>query len=281
MSKKKRETPSFGVPLIETHCHLDYLKAGSTQEIIADAEAVGVERIVTISVEPANLEAVRALAASNPQVWGTQGVHPHDARKFDDAAEAAIREGLGLDRIVAVGEIGLDYHYDHSPRDVQRRVFARQLELAIEHDLPVVVHTREADDDTRAILAEHGPALKRKGVIHSFTSGIELAQFCLAEGFCLGFNGIVTFRAADNVRAVVEATPVSQLVLETDSPFLTPVPYRGRENGPRYLPFVAEYIVELKELPPDELLTTVYRNSLGLFWPDELGAEASLAAAAV
>lgn len=279
MSRKQTPIPDLRWPLIETHCHLDYLKAAPSEELVTAAQAVGVERLVTIAVEPANLATVRDLAERYPAVWGTQGVHPHEASKFDDATADAIVAGLASPRIVAVGEIGLDYHYDHSPRPVQRAVFARQLAIACAHDRPIVVHTREADADTMAILAEHAPSLARKGVIHSFTSGPELAAFCLDLGFYLGFNGIVTFRTADNVRAIVAATPVERLLLETDSPFLTPVPYRGRENGPFFLPFVAEKVAEVKGLAPAELLPRVYESSLALFWPDEAAGQGQSAAA--
>ncbi|HAN28601.1 MAG TPA: TatD family deoxyribonuclease [Haliea salexigens] len=268
MSKsKRRDIPVFATPLIETHCHLDYLDAAELQHTLVRARQVGVERIVTIAVSAANLDNVLALTKAAPDIWGTQGIHPHEAEGFDSAVEARIRAHAGDPRIVAIGEIGLDYYYDHADRAVQRKVFAAQLALAVELDLPIVVHTREADEDTRAILAEYAPQLQRKGVIHSFTSGLPLAEFCLDAGFMLGFNGITTFNSADNVRAVVTATPLDQLVLETDAPYLTPVPYRGRPNAPFYLPFIAERIAEVLEIPVETLLQAAYRNSLALFFP--------------
>ncbi len=169
-------------------------------------------------------------------------------------------------RILAVGEIGLDYYYDHADRSVQRSVFEQQLQTAAELDLPVVIHTRDADADTRDILRNYSAALSRKGVIHSFTSSLALAEFCLAEGFMLGFNGITTFNRAENVRQVVAATPVEQLLLETDAPYLTPVPYRGRPNAPYYLPFIAETVAAIKELDVEDLLRQAYRNSVNLFF---------------
>jgi TatD DNase family protein len=149
---------------------------------------------------------------------------------------------------------------------VQRSVFEHQLQTAIELDLPVVIHTREADDDTRDILKNCSTSLTRKGVIHSFTSSLALAEFCLAEGFMLGFNGITTFNSADNVRQVVAATPMTQLLLETDAPYLTPVPYRGRPNAPYYLPFIAETLAAIKEVDIEELLQQAYCNSLDVFF---------------
>jgi len=133
-------------------------------------------------------------------------------------------------------------------------------------DLPVVIHTREADDDTRAVLANHAGMLRKKGVIHSFTSSLALAEYCLQEGFYLGFNGICTFKNADNVRSVIAATPPEKILLETDAPYLTPVPYRGRSNSPRYLPLVAEKVAEIKNLPVEELLHAARRNSKSLFF---------------
>ena len=132
--------------------------------------------------------------------------------------------------------------------------------------MPVVIHTRDADDDTRDILGNFSRDLARKGVIHSFTSGLPLAEYCLAEGFMLGFNGIATFNAADNVRAVVSATPLEQILLETDAPYLTPVPYRGRPNAPFYLPFIAERVAEVKDIPVETLLAQAYSNSLAVFF---------------
>lgn len=268
-SKQRRDIPRFATPIIETHCHLDYLDADALESTLSRSQEVGIERIITIAVSPGNLGTVRGLAADVAGVWGTQGIHPHEAETYDDSVEQEIREGLGEPRVVAVGEIGLDYYYDHADRRTQREVFARQLALAAELDLPVVIHTREADDDTRAILAEHATSLSRKGVIHSFTSSLALAEFCLGEGFCLGFNGIATFNRADNVREVVRATPVEQLLLETDAPYLTPVPYRGKPNAPFYLPFVAECIAGIKEMDVEALLLQARANSMALFFPGE------------
>ena len=267
MSKsKRREIPQFITPIIETHCHLDYLNADELAATLEKSAAVGIERIITIAVSPGNLDRVLELTRAADNIWGTQGIHPHEAASYDDLVEARLRAQATDKRILAIGEIGLDYHYDHADRSVQREVFARQLQLAADLDMPVVIHTREADDDMRDILREFSPLLRRKGVLHSFTSGLSLAEYCLAEGFMLGFNGIATFNSADNVRAVIEATPLQQILLETDAPYLTPVPYRGRPNAPFYLPLVAEKIAEVKQLDIETMLQQVYRNSMATFF---------------
>ena len=268
MSKKKRrEIPRFNTPIIETHCHLDYLKGDELLHTLEKSRDVGVEKIITIAVSPDNLETVRTLANSADFVWGTQGIHPHEAEHYTAEVESSVRGNLSADpRLLAVGEIGLDYYYDHADRATQRRVFEQQLQIAVDLALPVVIHTREADDDTRAILANFSGQLPRGGVIHSFTSSMALAQYCLAEGYMLGFNGISTFNRADNVREVIAATPLSQTLLETDAPYLTPVPYRGRPNASYYLPFIAEQVAKTMQLEVEELLVQVYRNSQALFF---------------
>lgn len=271
MSKKKRrDIPRFQTPIIETHCHLDYLERDELGAVLEAATAVGVERIITIAVSPGNLDGVLELTRLTDTIWGTQGVHPHEAEHFDAGVETILRERMADERILAVGEIGLDYYYDHADRAVQRTVFEQQLQVAADLDMPVVIHTRDADDDTRAILQNFSPKLRRKGVIHSFTSGLALAEYCLGEGFMLGFNGIATFNRADNVREAVAATPVEQLLLETDAPYLTPVPYRGKPNAPCYLPFIAECVAAVKQLEVEQLLRHAYTNSLSLFFPGEL-----------
>lgn len=263
---RRREIPRFETPIIETHCHLDYLKNQDVNEVLDNARRVGVDRFITISVSPENFDTVAVLADSHETVWATQGVHPHEADAFDFQVAQSLRRRCRGPKIVAVGEIGLDYHYEHSDRDSQRNAFEAQLDIAAELDLPVVIHTRDADQDTRDILANFTGQLRAGGVIHSFTSGMALAEYCLAEGFTLGFNGITTFKKADNVRAVVKATPLEQLVLETDAPYLTPEPYRGRPNEPCYLPFVGEQIASLKGIDVESLLQHARANSLRLFF---------------
>lgn len=267
MSKKsKRDIPVFEFPIIETHCHLDYLKQDALELTLEKSLAHNIEKIITIAVSPDNLQKVLTLTQEHDIIFGSQGVHPHDAKAFSEACFQEIKTNLNNEKILAVGEIGLDYYYEHSDRDIQKKVFEQQLQLAADMDYPIIVHTRDADEDTQAILKNFSSALKRKGVIHSFSSGLALAELCLAEGFHLGFNGMVTFKNADNVRAAVNLCPIEQLLLETDSPYLTPAPYRGIENSPYYLPFIAEKIAEVKTLALNDVLKQCYRNSNALFW---------------
>lgn len=250
---------------IETHCHLDYLKAEPLEEIRRKISEAGITKVITIGVDPQNLDKVKELAETYEEVYFTQGIHPHDSKDAGDAEFKKIADRCSMKKMVAVGEIGLDYHYDNSPRDIQRSYFEKQLQIAVDHDLPVVIHTRDAEEDTKAIIKNFASRLKRKGVVHSFTSSRELAEFVLGEDFYLGFNGIITFKKAENVQDVVRITPTNRILFETDSPFLTPVPHRGKENAPYYLPFIAAKIAELKNVDLENLKKEVVKNSLSCF----------------
>ena len=231
--------------IIETHCHLDYLKDHPLEEILEVAKSQGVEKFLTIAVEPDNFDTVYELSQKYPEVYFTQGIHPHDAK--------------------LVGEIGLDYHYDNSPRDIQKQVFKKQLEIAIKLTKPVVIHSRDADEDTISILKHYAPLMKRKGVIHSFTSGENLARTAMDLGFYLGFNGIITFKNAGNVRDIVTLAPIEKILVETDSPFLAPIPFRGRENSPKNIPHIIEKIAEIKGLDPEQVANITFKNAMDCF----------------
>lgn len=244
------------------------LKAMSREEIVAKTALHNIEKMITISTSPENLDEVVSIAETFPQIYCTQGLHPHDGKEWNEEVKNHVLKNLKdktKKKIVAVGEIGLDYYYSKSPRDEQIAAFEEQLQIAVDFDLPVVIHTRDADEDTKAILKKFSPKLKRKGVVHSFTSGLELAQFAIDEGFYLGFNGIITFKNAENVRDALRIAPLERILLETDAPFLTPDPYRGIENAPYYLPFVAEKIAEVKNVPLETVLRQAYKNSIDLF----------------
>lgn len=269
MSKARREIPISVLPIIETHFHLDMLKAFSREEIVGKTELHNIQKMITISTNPGNLDEVISITEKFPQIYCTQGLHPHEGKEWNDEVKAHVIRNLKNTaknkKIVAVGEIGLDFYYSKSPRDEQLKAFEEQLQIAVDFNLPVVIHSRDADEDTIAVLKNFSTTLKRKGVIHSFTSGLELAKFTLDEGFYLGFNGIITFKNAENVRDALRITPLEKFLLETDSPFLTPDPYRGVENAPYYLPFIAEKIAEVKGVTLDEVLIHAYKNSIALF----------------
>jgi TatD DNase family protein len=251
--------------IIETHCHLDYLKSKPLEEIVQEAHENGIEKIITIAVEPDNLDRVVEISEQFQNVFFSQGIHPHDAKLSTPEALQKIKDRVSSPKMLAVGEIGLDYHYDNSPRNVQKEVFTQQLQIAVDTDKPVIIHSRDADEDMIQILEEYAPRLSRKGVIHSFTSEMKLAKRAIELGFYLGFNGIITFKKAENVREVVKFCPIDKILLETDSPFLTPVPHRGKENTPVRLPHILEKIAEIKELSPQIVENICYENSIKLF----------------
>jgi TatD DNase family protein len=224
---------SVAVEWTDNHCHLpdDLVEEAA---LVAAAAEVGVTRLITVGCDVASSEACVAAAGRHPAVWATAGIHPHDASSaIDDGGRvdlAPIEALLGFERVVAVGECGLDYHYDHSPRAQQREVFAAQIALAHDRDLALVIHTREAWDDTFAILGSQG--VPDRTVFHCFTGGPDEARRCLDLGASLSFSGIVTFPSAPEVRAAAELCPLDALLVETDSPYLAPVPERGRRNRP-------------------------------------------------
>ena len=269
MAKSNKPIPQFNYPIIETHCHLDYLEDESLDVIIDRAKQVGVERIMTIAVSKNNLQKAKSIANQHANVFFSQGIHPHDAADFDSDVEQTIRQNAADQKMLAVGEIGLDYYYNNCAASIQQQAFTQQMHIADELNLPVVIHSREACEDTQQILQQFSKSNARRGVIHSFTSSMKLAEYCLSEGYYLGFNGIITFNKAENVREVLKATPLSSILLETDAPYLTPVPYRGKSNQPCYLPFVAQKIAEVKQLDIEEVLQQCYENSLNLFFAND------------
>ena len=222
---------------LDSHCHIP---AETADEVVAEAAAAGVTTMVTVGCDRASSLAGLAIAAEHGNVHATVGLHPHDA----SAGVATIADLFdGAHRPVAVGECGLDYHYDHSPRDVQREAFAAQIALANRLGLPLVIHTREAWDDTFAILdAEGVPA---RTIFHCFTGGPDEARRALDRGAHVSFSGIVTFNGAPEVRAAAALVPLERTLVETDSPFLAPVPHRGKSNRPAWVPFVGARLAEV------------------------------------
>jgi TatD DNase family protein len=249
------------VKLVDSHCHLDDEQFAQDRDAaIERARAAGIERILAIGTGsgPPDLEAGIRLAEQHTFIFATVGVHPHDAAKatpdtFDRLAELARHP-----KVLAVGEIGLDYHYDFSPRDVQRSVFMAQLALAAKAQKPIVIHTREAWDDTLAILREHG--LPNGGIMHCFTGGPGEAEQALKLGFHLSFGGILTFPKADDVRKSAALTPENRLLVETDAPYLAPVPHRGKRNEPSFIVETIRRLAELRGWSPEHTADVTTRN---------------------
>ena len=222
----------------DSHCHVPYEGIGT--EVIEQARQAGVTRLVDVGTDARQSTAAVAVAQAHDGVWATVGLHPHDA---SDGVDTIVHL-LGEEKVVAVGECGLDYHYDHSPRPVQRDAFAAQVALARAHDLALVIHTREAWEDTFAILAAEG--VPERTVFHCFTGGAGEARRALDLGAHLSFSGIVTFKGADEVRSAAALCPLERLLVETDAPFLTPVPHRGKKNQPAYLTLVGAAVAAVK-----------------------------------
>lgn len=246
--------------LVDSHCHLDDRRYWDDREVMIErARAAGVETMLSIGTGsgPPDLEAAVRVAEQYSFCYATVGVHPHDASKADDATWERMRELCAHPKVVMLGEIGLDYHYDFSPRDVQRKVFVRQLELAREAELPISIHTREAWKDTVAVLRDHWNG---SGVFHCFTSGPAEADEALQLGFHLGIGGVLTFPRSDTLREAVRMAPADRLLLETDAPYLAPVPYRGKRNEPAYLLRTLEKLAEVREESQEKLADQTTAN---------------------
>jgi TatD DNase family protein len=259
--------------VIDSHCHLaDETFAADLDQVIARAREAGVERALVILEAGNAKEAAQAerVASLWPEVRFSIGVHPHQALQFagdPGAAATLVRAQVAATPLArAIGEIGLDYHYDFSPRDVQHAVFRAQVRLARELGRPVVIHTREADEDTLAILAEEGGGEVR-GVLHCFTGNDALADAGLALGFFVSLAGIVTFPKAGLLRQTARRVPLDRLLAETDSPFLAPVPYRGKRNEPAYVARVLAALAEMHQIPPGDLAARTTANFHTLFRP--------------
>jgi len=255
-----------GVALIDSHCHLDMDFDTDREAVLARARAAGVAAMVTIGASgrfDANHAAVNLAAAHDP-IHATVGVHPHEAASVDDAVIDALAALAARPKVVAIGETGLDYHYEHSPRPAQREAFARFIQLARRLALPIVIHLREADDDAVAVMrAEH--ASETGGVIHCFSGDAASARRFLDLGFHISFSGIVTFKTADALREAVRIVPADRLLVETDAPFLAPIPYRGRRNEPALVVLTAAVIAEVRGETLAQVATVTSANTRRLF----------------
>jgi len=253
--------------LIDSHCHLDSEQFNDDREaVIERALAAGVERMVAIGSGdgPPDLEAGVRLADRYPSIYATIGVHPHDAAKAAGETYRRLAELAAHAKVVAIGEIGLDYHYDHSPREVQRDVFVEQMRIARDARKPIVIHTRSAWEDTIALLREHWSDSGLGGIMHCFSEGPREAEQALALGFHISFAGIVTFPKALSIQEAARIVPADRLLIETDAPYLAPVPKRGKRNEPAYIVETARKLAELRGVTLEEIADCTAANFLNL-----------------
>jgi TatD DNase family protein len=248
--------------LVDSHCHLAAEAfSADRDDVLARAHAAGVGHVVVIGESREAARTALALAGRYDRVSATAGIHPHDASGWDEGAEAWLEETLGDPRIVAAGEMGLDYHYDHSPRDVQRRVFDRQLALAARARKPAVIHARAAYDDVAAALREHPETL---AILHSFSSGPALLEAGLALGHYVSFSGMITFRSWTDVAALT-LPPLDRLLVETDAPYLAPVPHRGKRNEPAFVTKFVARLAAARGVTPEEMIRVTGENARRVF----------------
>lgn len=245
--------------MIDSHAHLTAdAFAADVEETVARAVAAGLQGIVTIATDPTDARAAIALAERHPALFATAGVHPHAAAQVPAEALEEIRSLARHPRVVAIGEAGLDYHYDFAPREAQIGWFRRQLALGAELGLPVVVHAREADDDVAALIREAGDGTR--GVLHCFSSGRPLLEEALGLGWYVSFGGMVTFKRFDG-DDLVRLVPEDRLLVETDSPYLAPVPHRGRRNEPAHIPTIVERLAAIRGVSPDVMAASTTRSA--------------------
>lgn len=259
--------PQSSLGLIDSHAHIqgkEYI--GETAAVVDRAREAGVEQIIVVggAGDMSSNAAAVTLAESSADLHATVGMHPHDAKDVGEEELRKLKQLAAHPKVVAVGETGLDYFYDHSPREVQRRVFAQFIRLATDTRLPLVVHERDASSETIEILRREG-AGRIEGVIHCFTGNYEAARAYLDLGFYLSFTGIITFKNAEALREVVRKLPLDRIFVETDSPYLTPVPHRGKRNEPAYVRFVAETIAKLKQHDLEKVAQVTTKNVKDLF----------------
>lgn len=253
--------------LIDSHCHLDYLTSPDVGmdigTILQSAAAAGVGRMLTVAVDRGNIPRVLAHARAHAEVFASVGIHPSSC----DEHPVSVDELLALatePRVIAIGETGLDYYYGAEHAERQQQSFVTHLQAAARAGLPVIVHTREAREDTLRLLADHADPVSA-GVMHCFTESLEMARAAMELNFMISFSGIITFRNAAALREVVRAVPLDRMLVETDSPYLAPVPHRGRTNEPRHVLHVAEAVAAIKEVPLEEVAAATTANFYRLF----------------
>jgi TatD DNase family protein len=252
--------------LVDSHCHLEYKGLVEEQTaVLARARAAGVGAFLNISTRQSEWDQVVATAAREPDVFASVGIHPHEADAHQDLGRAALLEATRHPRVIAIGETGLDYYYDKSDRDAQKSLFRMHIDVARETQLPIIIHTRDAEEDTHAILAEEMGKGAFPALIHCFTASADFAEKVLALGLTISLSGIVTFKNAKDLQAVAAIIPDDRLLVETDSPFLAPVPHRGRVCEPAYVADTAAFVAGLRGTDVEHLTAQTTANFFHLF----------------
>lgn len=254
---------------IDSHCHIDGSSFDSDRdEVVQRAKDAGVKAMLNIGTgNPHDGEIARAVEAAEKyeNVFASVGVHPHDAKLYDDKAEETLVNLTKSEKVIAWGEIGLDYYYDHSPRDVQREVFIRQIRTAKKLDLPIIIHSRDADDETVEILTDECSYDGFRGIMHCFGGTAKMAESLMKLGFMISFAGNVTFKKAENLRDAAKVVPLERLLIETDCPFLTPIPFRGKRNEPAYVVHTAQFLADFYGVELEKLAKQTTENFLDFF----------------
>jgi TatD DNase family protein len=252
--------------LVDSHCHLDFPDFEEDRDaVVARAKAAGVGTMVSISTRVARFPALRAMVDRYPEVWCTVGTHPHNAAEEPDVTTADLVRLSADPKVVAIGEAGLDYHYDSSPREAQRTSFLRHIAAARETQLPLVIHARDADEDMAAILEDEAGQGAFPAVLHCFSSGAALARRGLALGLYVSFSGILTFKNSTALRDIAREVPMDRLLVETDAPYLAPPPHRGRRNEPSYVVETAKVLAEVKGVSAETMASLTTENFFRLF----------------
>lgn len=252
--------------LVDSHCHLDYLdRDGDLDEVVARARRAGIGRMLTICTKVTEFETIRGIAEKYDDVWCTVGIHPHEAEAEPAVTTEKLVELARDPSVAGIGETGLDYFYEHSPREQQQASFRAHIAASRQTGLPIIVHTRDADDDTANILEDEYAKGPFPGVIHCFSTGRELAERALAIGFYISLSGIVTFKKAEALRETAAILPIDRLLVETDAPYLAPVPNRGKRNEPSYVVHTAAALAELRGVSVNEIETFTTDNFFHLF----------------
>ncbi|MEN9926517.1 MAG: hypothetical protein RL268_2643 [Pseudomonadota bacterium] len=252
--------------LIDSHCHLEYKGLVEDQQgVLARARAAGIGGFLSISTRQREWGQVIGTTEREADVWASVGIHPHEADGHSDMGEGALLEAAGHPKVIAIGETGLDYYYDHSDRDTQKALFRRHISVARETGLPLIVHTREAEDDTYAIMAEEMEKGAYPALIHCFTASADFGRKVLDLGLTISLSGIVTFKNAKDLQAIAAQLPEDRILVETDAPFLAPVPHRGQVCEPAFTADTARFVADLRGTTPEALAEATTRNFFNLF----------------